>query len=50
MIAHRRTWFYRLAGQQFAQTISFAMPLTASQAREALRRAFHALPVELWAR
>lgn len=50
MIAHRRTWFYRLAGQQFAQVISFRIPLTAHQAREALRQTFSAAPIELWAR
>lgn len=49
MIVHRRTWFYRLAGQPFAHTISFKMPLTAQQAKEALRRTFSAAPIELWA-
>jgi hypothetical protein len=48
MIAHRRTWFYRLAGQRFAQTISFKIPLTAQQARELLFRQFGSMPVELW--
>lgn len=50
MIAHRRTWFYRLAGQEFAQTISFKCPMTAHQAREVLRRTFAAPLIELWAR
>ena len=34
MIVHRRTWFYRLAGQKFAHAISFKIPLTANQVRE----------------
>lgn len=50
MIAHRRTWLYRLAGQKFAHAISFKVPLTAHQVREELRRTFSAAPVELWAR
>jgi len=48
MIAHRRTWFYRLAGQRFAQTISFKIPLTAQQVRETLLQQFGSKPVELW--
>lgn len=48
MIVHRRVWFYRLDGQGFAKTISFAMPVTASQARKALRRTFGSAPLELW--
>lgn len=50
MIAHRRTWLYRLAGQKFAHAISFKVPMTAHQVREELRRTFSAAPVELWAR
>lgn len=49
MIVHRRTWFYRLAGQSFAQAISFKVPLTAHQVRVELRRMLHAAPLELWA-
>ena len=30
MIVRRRTWLYRLAGQTFAQMISFKQPVTAS--------------------
>lgn len=50
MIVHRRTWFYRMAGQKFAHAISFKMPLTAQQVREELNRMFSAPPMELWAR
>jgi hypothetical protein len=50
MIVHRRTWFYRLAGQKFAHVISFKIPLTAQQVREEIRRTFSAAPLELWAR
>ena len=50
MIAHRRNWFYRLAGQKFAHAISFKMPLTAQQVREELRRTFSTDLLELWAR
>jgi hypothetical protein len=50
MIVHRRTWFYRMAGQKFAHSISFRIPLTAHQVREELRRTFSAAPLELWAR
>ena len=32
MIVRRRTWTYRLSGQDFARTISFDMPLTAQAA------------------
>lgn len=48
MIVHRRVWFYRLAGQSFAQTISFELPVTAVQARKALRRTFGSAPLEIW--
>lgn len=48
MIAHRRTWFYRLAGQTFAQVISFKLPVTAHEAKEALQRQFGAKPLEVW--
>jgi len=50
MIAHRRNWFYRLAGQKFAHAISFKIPMTANQVREELQRMFSHTPVEIWAR
>lgn len=50
MIAHRRTWLYRLAGEDFAQTLSIPTPVTASQVREALRKLFGSRPFELWGR
>lgn len=50
MIAHRRTWFYRLAGQDFAHTITFKMPVTASMVREKLRQMFGGEKLEVWAR
>lgn len=50
MIVQRRTWFYRLAGENFAKAISFKIPVTASKVREELRKAFSATPFELWAR
>ncbi|MBS1191159.1 MAG: hypothetical protein H6R10_2951 [Rhodocyclaceae bacterium] len=49
MIVRRRTWFYRLAKQSFAQVISFDQPVTASKAREILRRSVGA-PLDLWGR
>jgi hypothetical protein len=49
MIVRRRTWMYRLAGQQLAQIISFDRPVTASKARDALRRLV-GVPLELWGR
>lgn len=49
MIVRRRIWLYRLAGQQFAQSITFATPVTASRARDALRRSV-GMPLELWGR
>jgi hypothetical protein len=48
MIAHRRTWFYRLAGERFAHAITFKVPLTAAKVREALRKAVGQAPAELW--
>jgi hypothetical protein len=48
MIAHRRTWFYRLAGQRFAHVISFKLPVTAQKARLALQEKYGAPPLELW--
>jgi hypothetical protein len=47
MIVHRRTWFYRLAGQHFARVITFRNPITATKVKETLRRT-GAIPVELW--
>lgn len=49
MIVRRRTWLYRLAGQQFAQTISFERPVTASKARDVIRRSV-GTPLDLWGR
>ena len=49
MITRRRTWSYRLAGQTFAQAISFPKPVTASMAREYLRRSV-GVPLDLWGR
>jgi hypothetical protein len=49
MLIRRRTWFYRLAGQMYAQVISFDRPLTLSSARMALRRSV-GNPLELWGR
>lgn len=47
MIAHRRTWFYRLAGQKFAHAITFRIPVTAAKVKEALRKTVGD-PLELW--
>lgn len=47
MIVHRRTWFYRLAGQRFAHTITFKTPLTAAMARQALSKTV-GVPLEIW--
>lgn len=49
MIARRRTWLYRLSGQRYAQTVSFKDRVTASNARNLLRRTVGD-PLELWAR
>ena len=49
MIAHRRTWFYRLAGQKFAHAITFKIPVTATQVRETLSKTLGA-PLEVWGR
>jgi hypothetical protein len=50
MIAHRRNWFYRLAGQKFAHAISFKMPMTAHQVRDELERMFSITQIEIWGR
>ena len=47
MIVRRRTWMYRLAGQRFAQSISFSRPIPASKVRVALRQSV-GIPLELW--
>ena len=49
MIVRRRTWLYRLAGQMFAQLISFERPVTASIARNVIRRTV-GNPLEIWGR
>jgi hypothetical protein len=49
MIVQRRTWLYRLAGQQFVQSISFERPVTASKVKEVLRRSV-GIPQEIWGR
>lgn len=49
MIIRRRTWLYRLAGQTFAQLVSFKQPVTASMARAALKRSVGD-PLDLWGR
>jgi hypothetical protein len=49
MIVRRRDWLYRLPGQAYAQPISFAVRVTASMARNFLRRTVGA-PLELWGR
>ncbi len=49
MIVRRRTWLYRLAGQAFAQPISFDQPVTATKARDVLRRSV-GNPLDLWGR
>jgi hypothetical protein len=49
MIVRRRTWLYRLAGQRYAQTVSFNVQVTASRARAFLRHSVGD-PLELWGR
>jgi hypothetical protein len=49
MIVHRRIWSYRLATQLCAQLIRFDKPVTASTARNVLRRSV-GNPLELWGR
>ncbi|CAG0983351.1 hypothetical protein RHDC4_02029 [Rhodocyclaceae bacterium] len=49
MIVRRRTWFYRLAGQNFAHAVTFRIPVTAARVREALRHSV-GVPIELWGR
>ena len=49
MIVRRRTWLYRLPGERFVHSISFKMPLTASQVKSLLRQSV-GMPEELWGR
>lgn len=49
MIAHRRIWFYRLAGERFAHAITFKMPVTARMAKDSLARTV-GVPAEIWGR
>lgn len=49
MIVRRRSWLYRLAGQRFVHSISFALPVTAARVRDALRQSV-GTPLEIWAR
>jgi len=49
VIVRRRTWLYRLAGQCYAQSISFASRVTAETARRHLCSTV-GTPLELWAR
>lgn len=48
-MVRRRTWLYRLAGQRYAQTVSFLDPVTAAMARKHLRDTV-GNPLELWGR
>jgi hypothetical protein len=49
MIARRRTWLYRLAGQRHVHSVTFKNPLTAGKAKEFLRNSVGE-PLELWDR
>jgi len=49
MIVHRRTWLYRLLGEREVRSVTFKLPLTSAQARQALRQSVGE-PVELWGR
>jgi hypothetical protein len=49
MIVRRRIWLYRLPGQQYAQVVSFDDQVTATTARDFLRRTV-GNPLELWGR
>jgi hypothetical protein len=49
MLVRRRTWFYRLPGEQFAHAITFKLPLTSARAKEALLKALGKRAAELWA-
>lgn len=47
MIVRRRTWLYRLPGERAIRSISFKIPVTTAQAKEALKRLVGP-PSELW--
>ena len=49
MVVRRCTRFYRLAGQIYAQAVSFDRPLSSLSARLALRRSVGE-PLEIWGR
>lgn len=49
MIVRRRTWLYRLPGESAIRSISFKIPVTTAQAKEAIRR-LAGSPSELWGR
>ena len=49
MIVRRRTWLYRMPGENAIRSISFRIPVTTAQAKEAIRRLAGA-PTELWGR
>jgi hypothetical protein len=49
MIVRRRTWLYRLAGQQFVQSVSFERPVTVLRVKDILRRSV-GNPLEIWGR
>ncbi|HWV18648.1 MAG TPA: hypothetical protein VNZ68_08760 [Rhodocyclaceae bacterium] len=49
MIVRRRTWLYRLPGERAIRSISFKIPVTTAQAKEALKRVV-GTPSELWGR
>lgn len=49
MIVRRRTWLYRMPGENAIHSVSFKLPMTTAQAREALRRSVGS-PLELWGR
>lgn len=50
MIAHRRHWYYRIAGQSYAQPISFATSISARQVKDLLKRMLGVDTVEVWSR
>ena len=49
MTVRRRTWLYRLAGEQRVQAVSFRERVTAFMARRYLRETV-GNPLELWGR
>lgn len=50
MIVRRRTWLYRLQGEDTIRSISFALPHTLAQAKQALQRTVGKPPTEVWGR